>query len=72
MKTPLNDHIEKALSEIIFNGCKIPSSIMRTYFDTAVLLAKLEANQEHVANMFKPIDIIGNLHEPEEFTEKTC
>lgn len=71
MKTPLQDHIEKALSEIIFNGCKIPSSIMRTYFDTAVLLAKIEASQEHVANMFKQPEIIGeNLTEPNEINEQ--
>jgi hypothetical protein len=65
-KTELEKHVDKALADIIFNGCKISSAYLKTYFDTTILLAKLEQSQQHAKSMFKGIEVIGEyLTEPE-------
>ena len=64
-KTELDKHVDKALAEILFNGCRISSAYLKTYFDTTILLAKLEQSQEHAKSMFKSIEVIGeHLTEP--------
>lgn len=69
--TPLQTHIDKCLSEIIFNGCKISSAHLKNYFDTAILLAKIEASEEMTKNLFKRPEIIGeHLTEPNEINEQ--
>jgi hypothetical protein len=64
-KTELQKHIDKSLSEIIFNGCRISSAHLKNYFETCVLLAKIEASEEMTKNLFKRPEIIGeHLTEP--------
>jgi len=73
-KTELQKHVDKALAEILFNGCRISSAWLRNYFETTILLAKIEASEQATKSMFKivpdpnkPIEIIGqHLTEPHE------
>lgn len=65
-KTELEKHVDKMLADIIFNGCKIPSAILKAQFNTTILLAKLEQSQEHAKSMFTRPEVIGDMiHEPE-------
>jgi hypothetical protein len=60
MKTEIEKHIDHALLEIISNGCKLPSALIKNYFDTAILMGKLEQQKRDVEIMFKP-DVIGSM-----------
>lgn len=58
--TQLEKHINEALENIIFNGCTIPSALLKNYFETACLYAKLEQHD-------RTVDILGlNVTEPKE------
>jgi hypothetical protein len=60
MKSKLNSHIDNCLTEIISANCTIPSALLKNYFETACLLAKIEEGQERVKAMFAP-NVIGDL-----------
>lgn len=48
----LKAHIDKAITEIVFNGCKIPTRILELYFETACEMARLEGSQELTSKIF--------------------
>jgi hypothetical protein len=52
MTPQTNEYIDKCLSDILFNGCKIPSVILKGYFETACMLAQNERAQEISQAMF--------------------
>jgi hypothetical protein len=52
----LNDYIDKCLSEILFNGCKIPSSHLKLYFENVALMAKIEQTGKIKDAMFNNKD----------------
>jgi hypothetical protein len=57
MSTETNDYIDKCLSGIIFNGCKIPSAILKLYFENVALLAKIDQSSKISDAMFEKKDI---------------
>jgi len=57
MSTETNDYIDKCLSDIIFNGCKIPSSILKLYFENVALMAKIDQSEKMATELFKPTEI---------------
>jgi hypothetical protein len=57
MSNELQDYIDKCLSEIIFNGCKIPSSILKLYFENVALMAKIDQSKTMATKLFKPTEI---------------
>jgi hypothetical protein len=57
MSNELQDYIDKCLSDIIFNGCKIPSSILKRYFENVALLAKVDQSKTMATELFKPTEI---------------
>jgi hypothetical protein len=59
MSTELQEYIDKCLSDIIFNGCKIPSSILKLYFENVALLAKIDQSSKISDSMFEVKKEIG-------------
>jgi len=57
MSTETNEYIDKCLSDIIFNGCKIPSSILKLYFENVALMAKIDQSKTMATELFKPTEI---------------
>jgi hypothetical protein len=59
LPTILEAHIEKAVHDIRFNGCQIPESLLRLYFETACGFAKLEGHKEMIDGLFNNNNILG-------------
>jgi hypothetical protein len=57
MSNELQNYIDKCLSDIIFNGCKIPSSILKLYFENVALMAKIDQSKKMATELFKPTEI---------------
>lgn len=57
MSNELQEYIDKCLSDIIFNGCKIPSSILKLYFENVALMAKIDQSTKIATEIFKPTEI---------------
>jgi hypothetical protein len=60
MSPVLEAHIEKAVHEIRFNGCQIPESILKLYFETACSFAKLDGHREMMEGLFHNDNILGS------------
>ena len=59
MSKELNEYIDKCLGDILFNGCKIPSSILKLYFQNACLMAQNEQTAKMIDSMFGEQKDIG-------------
>jgi hypothetical protein len=57
MSNELQDYIDKCLSDILFNGCKIPSSTLKLYFENACLMAQNEHTSKMIYSMFEKKEI---------------
>jgi len=57
MNTETKEYIDKCLSDIIFNGCKILSSILKLYFENVALMAKIDQSEKMATELFKPTEI---------------
>ena len=57
MSNELQNYIDKCLSDILFNGCKIPSSILKLYFENACLMAQKEHTAKMIDSMFEKKEV---------------